>query len=125
MSSINQFKLLKQKNEAYCSLLEKELGIAIDENKVSKARLGFYLFILECITNIKDLSNIVELITDTDFNKIVHGNNYEDYGVDAVYIDDEEKEILLFNFKYREKFNEDSMHSLNDVMISTKFVNAI
>lgn len=126
MASLNQFKLLNQKSEAYFKLLENELGKKINIAKdTDKARFGFYFFILECITNIKDMNNLIDFITDTDFNKQVFNVNIDDNGIDAIYIDEEEKEINLFNFKYREKFNEDSKHSKNDVFISSKFNNSI
>lgn len=126
MANLNQFKLLTQKCESYFSFLEKELEKEIKVKKNSdKARFGFYLYILECITNIKDTNNLLELITDTDFNEQVFGERVDDNGIDAIYINEEDKEINLFNFKYREKFNSDSKHKKNDVFISTKFTNSI
>lgn len=126
MASLNQFKLVNQKSESYFRLLESELKKVIPISKNSdRARFGFYLFILECITGIKDIKDLVQSITDTDFNKQLFGDNINDNGIDAIYINDEDREINLFNFKYREKFNEDSMHSENDVFISTKFIHAL
>jgi len=126
VASLNQFKLLNQKSEVYFKLLENELDKDINVSKeTDKARFGFYFFILECITNIKDMNNLIELITDTDFNNQVFNNHIDDNGIDAIFIDEEEKEINLFNFKYREKFNSDSKHSKNDVFISSKFNNSI
>ncbi|WP_237388241.1 AIPR family protein [Xenorhabdus sp. Sc-CR9] len=43
--------------------------------------------------------------------------------MDAVYIDEEKKCVKLFNFKYRESFNNNKTQSLNDSFISTKFLN--
>ncbi|TLT07246.1 AIPR family protein [Aliarcobacter thereius] len=126
MASLNQFKLVSQKSESYFRLLEKELNKTINlDNEYEKEKFGFYIFILECITNIKDINNLEQLITDKFYNQKVHNNNYDDFGIDAIYINDEEKEISLFNFKYREKFSPDSKISQNDISISTKFVNAI
>lgn len=126
MASLNQFKLVNQKSESYFKLLESELKKDIPVSKNSdKARFGFYLFILECVTGLKDIKDLIEAITDTDFNKKLFEENINDQGIDAIYISDEDREINLFNFKYREKFNEDSMHSENDVFISTKFIHAL
>jgi hypothetical protein len=105
LPDINDFKLIAQKSERYYSLLANTLGI----NKVLKTkereRLGFYLFILENITGIQDISDLTQLVTDTDFNITVFGGRKtEGYGVDAIYIDDEDCSISVFNFKYRENF---------------------
>lgn len=126
MASINQFKLVKQKSESYFNILQSEITHEIKLSKESdKARFGFYLFILECITNIKDINDLLKLITDTEFNKQVLNTSFEDNGIDAIYINEDEKEISLYNFKYRENYNEDSKHSMNDVFISQKFTNSL
>ena len=46
-------------------------------------------------------------------------------GIDAVFIDDEQKKIMLFNFKYREKFNINKSQELSSVIDCSKFLNAI
>ncbi|MDE8124706.1 AIPR family protein, partial [Erysipelothrix rhusiopathiae] len=84
-------------------------------------RLGFYLFILESITGNKDIDEILDLIIDTEFCKIVFNEVNNDYGVDAVHINDETKEISLFNFKFRTKFSKQKGQSTNDVADSMKF----
>ena len=126
MSNINDFKLLNIKCMKYYNILNKHVAkeLPVSDDK-SKERLGFYLFMLESICNIKDTSDTIELITDKDFNKIVFGENDDDHGIDAVYIDEENYIINLFNFKYREKFNADAQQRINDTIISTKFTNAI
>jgi hypothetical protein len=80
---------------------------------------------LESLCNEKDLDKISDLITDIDFNSDFIGQRNNDHGVDAFYIDEESKEIMLFNFKFREKFNTDRKQILNDTFISTKLVNSI
>lgn len=126
MKSINQFKLLRAKCIKYYDLMLKELGRDIEiKDETNKPRFGFYFYMIECISDIKDIGNILEFITDTDFNKIVYGEKYNDCGIDAVYIDEDEKIINLFNFKYRDSYKPDKSVSENDVFISTKFLNAI
>ena len=91
---------------------------------VEKERLGFYHLILEKITGITDANSIQEIIQDQEYVSITNGCVVDDLGIDAVYIDKErlpEKEIMLFNFKYRNKYNPDKTISENDVPISTKF----
>ncbi|WP_455809092.1 AIPR family protein [Clostridium butyricum] len=126
VSNINQFKLVQNKSELYYKILERELGKSVKLNKESdKARFGFYYYMLECLTGIKDTNNISNMITDTDFNKVVFNKGEDDCGIDAVYIDEEDREIKLFNFKYRERFKADKIQSENELYISTKFTNAI
>ena len=106
--------------------MSKEIGREINLTKqTNMPRFGFYLYMLECITDIRDIGSILDMITDTDFNKEVYGEKYDDCGIDAVYIDEDEKVINLFNFKYRENYKPDKSISENDVFISTKFSNAI
>ncbi|MDE9591007.1 hypothetical protein KKJ23_26065, partial [Xenorhabdus bovienii] len=64
-----------------------------------------------------------DAIIDTEFNKEFFNDVINDFGMDAVYIDEEKKCVKLFNFKYRESFNNNKTQSLNDSFISTKFLN--
>lgn len=127
MANINDFKLLNVKCLKYFNLLEKEINrtIKVPDEKKQKERIGFYLFMLESICKIKDISDIVALITDQEFNSLVFDEKHEDFGVDAIHIDEEENCINLFNFKYRDKFNEDKQQSINETFLTTKFTNSI
>tara|TARA_Y100000815_G_scaffold92715_1_gene81783 strand:+ start:17451 stop:18371 length:921 start_codon:yes stop_codon:yes gene_type:complete len=126
MSTLNDFKLIAIKSEKYFELLQNHLGSSIKLSKsTDKERFGFYLYMLENICGIKDISDLVEKITDTDFNKQVFGESFDDYGIDAIYIDEDETAINLFNFKYRETFNPDKKQSINETILSTKFINAL
>lgn len=107
-------------------MLETELGRTISvPTEKHKERFGFYLFILESICNIKDISDIVTLICDQEFNSMVFGRKDEDFGLDAVFIDEEDNYINLFNFKFRETFNIDKQQNMNETFLTTKFTNAI
>ncbi|MDM8313092.1 AIPR protein [Clostridium cadaveris] len=126
MSSLNKYKLVEQKCEMYYKILERDLNREISLRKESdNVRFGFYLYILECLTNIKETDELIKRITDTDFNTALFNDKSSDSGIDAVYIDDENQTINLFNFKYRENYNPNKMQSKNDVFISTKFITAI
>jgi len=126
MSSLNSFKLLDQKCLSYFNILEKELGRTIKvSSEVDKRRFGFYIYALESICNIKDPAEITEFITDTDFNKVVFNEIFNDQGVDAIYIDEENNQISIFNFKFRENYKDGKKQNLNDTFVSTKFANAI
>lgn len=127
MPNINDFKLVARKSERYADILlhgTQNNGKLTDPQK--RARLGFYLFILENVCGIQDLLDLKDLVTDSEFNHLVdEDDKKDDQGIDAIHIDNEECSISLFNFKYREKFNPSKAQSPNEPIISTKFVNAL
>ena len=126
MASINEFKILNAKCKTYFDILEKDLGrkVPVPTDK-HKERFGFYLFMLESLCSIKDTLDLIELITDMEFNSSVFGKRDEDCGVDAVHIDEDSNYINLYNFKFRDKFSLNREQSFNDSFLSTKFVKAI
>ncbi|PCJ30122.1 MAG: abortive phage resistance protein [Gammaproteobacteria bacterium] len=126
MALINDFKILQNRCVKYYDLLNKEIPLEFPQKSIpAKARFGFYLFMLENICNIKDISEQIELITDLEFNRCLFGTGCDDWGVDAVHIDYDEKNINLFNFKYREKFSPTKAQGVNETILSAKFVNSI
>lgn len=126
MASINDFKLLNFKCLFYFELLEKGLSRNYSNlSDIEKKRFGFYFYMIEHICNIKDTLDIIELITDQDFNQKIFDKNEDDNGVDAIWIDEDQKIINIFNFKFREKFNNDKKQSINETLLTTKFTNAI
>jgi hypothetical protein len=125
MAGINDYKIIGKKSKKYFELLATELDFdytSLDEKQIE--RLGFYLFIIEHLSNTTDVLDIAELVTDTDFNSILFNEKFDDCGIDAIILDDEEHHIQLFNFKYRTKFNI-GKQSLNETILSSKFINAI
>lgn len=128
MAGLNTFKNLNVKCEKYYNLLTKTIPIKKTlpkEKVIEKRRIGFYLFILESFGRGKDIVDLSQCIIDSDFNDIVYGVGHDDLGIDAVLFDDENQEINLFNFKYREKFSATSTQAINDPFISSKYFNAI
>ncbi|SAY50852.1 AIPR family protein [Neisseria weaveri] len=139
MASLNDFKLVNTKSIKNFDILLNYL----DENnylneykktklhslsETEKARLGFYLFTLEYITGISDTPKLIDIITDTNFNQIVFDEKYDDFGIDAIFINEEDtprKSINLFNFKFRENYNPTKQQSTNDILISQKFTNLL
>lgn len=122
MATLNDYKLVKNISKKYFNRLEVDLDI--DDNQ--KSRLGFYPFVLSCITEITDIEKLKEFIIDTEFRKKVFNQGNNDLGIDAYFIDEDNKRIFLFNFKYRTKeFNSDSSQELNMLNDSSKFINAI
>ncbi|EJL6653868.1 AIPR family protein [Vibrio cholerae] len=125
-ASLNDFKLLNIKCRKYYDLYSKSSSFAIEPpNDKLKERLGFYLFMLESLCDEKELDRISSIITDTEFNSYLLNKRYNDHGIDAIYINEEKKEILLFNFKFRESFKIGQTQSLNETFVSTKLVNCI
>lgn len=121
MGTLNDFKLVNNISKKYF----EQLKLNIDISDTEKSRLGFYMFVLSCVTDITDIEDLKELVIDTDFQRKVFGKTNNDLGIDAVYIDEDKHEIKLFNFKYREKYNPDRAQALNTVSDSTKFLNSI
>ncbi|MCD9471679.1 AIPR family protein [Photobacterium phosphoreum] len=126
MANRNHFLVLRNKSIKYFNLLEKEVKFYREiKDEEQKARIGFYFLILEYITGNKNLNELSLSMTDTDFHKYFSNSNCDDCGVDAVFINYEDKIISLFNFKYREKFKLGNRQGLNDTLISSKYTNAL
>ncbi|NLQ92602.1 hypothetical protein EKS19_09760 [Streptococcus mutans] len=121
MGTLNDFKLINNISRKYF----EQLQLDIDISDIEKSRLGFYMFILSCVTDITDVEDLKGLVIDTDFQRKIYKRTNNDLGIDAVYIDETNYEINLFNFKYREKYNIDKTQSLNTVSDSSKFLNTI
>lgn len=125
MAGINDYKIIGKKSRKYFELLATELDfdyILLDDKQIE--RLGFYLFIIEHLSSITEVLEIADLVTDTEFNSILFNEKFDDCGIDAIIVNEEEHHIQLFNFKYRNKFNI-GKQSLNETILSSKFINAI
>lgn len=68
------------------------------------AEFGFYFLALSQFIQTDSPKDLLSYITDGEFNKNVLGTDqYDDRGVDALWIDEEEKIIHIFNFKHSTK----------------------
>lgn len=129
MASRNDYIVLDEK----CRNLFNNIAISMsfDQSKISKlsdtelSRFGFYYLVLQNLTDLEEYDDITEVIIDTDFNSKIFNNPDIDEGIDAVFIDDDNHNIMLFNFKYRSKFDSDKTQSINELLASSKFFNAI
>ena len=122
--NINDFKLVNLYSKKYFEYIKlsnknKELS------DINKKRLGFYLLILEAVTGNSDIDELQNSIIDKDYCHIVNEIENDDYGIDAVYIDEDNKKILLFNFKYRETFNKTKGGKESPLLSSTKFLTTL
>lgn len=134
MASLNDFKLINTKSNKYFNLLLNHFAKDTITSRIAtlpeiqKNRLGFYIFALEHLTGLTDLDELIEIITDTEFNNIFNEIYHDDFGIDAIFIDynsQPQKSINLFNFKFRESFNSDRQQSTSEVLISQKFTNLL
>lgn len=126
VASLNDFKLLNIKCKKYFDLYAKGANFSnFPATDKLKERFGFYLFMLESLCDEKDLDRISDIITDTEYNAHLINERYSDQGIDALYINDDSKEIMLFNFKFRETFKPGQKQSSNEAFVSTKLVNCI
>ena len=128
MANINDYKIIDKKSLKYFNLLESALNrkIKLDADllKKERERFGFYLFVLEHLTEVKDILSLMDMITDSDFNCKVFGSAFDDLGIDAIYINEDQSTIQLFNFKFRNNFSTNSS-KINNAILSTKFINVI
>ncbi len=122
MASINDFKLIKLKSMKYYEMIKEDIEVKSD---TEKARFGFYIFMLECLTNNTNLHDLKNCIIDTEFRMKFFKEENNDLGIDAVYIDEENMTINLFNFKFRENFKAKAGQKLSSLSDSSKFMLAI
>lgn len=125
MATLNDFKLLEQKCIRIFDMLNIEELKTRSFVLKEKARYGFYYYVIQNFTGFTELDDITDCICDTDFNTRVFGSPQVDEGIDAVCVDDEQKEISIFNFKYRDSFNPDKEQSKNETWQSSKFFSCI
>ena len=127
MATQNDFKRLNLKCQKYFDLALTEGAIPSDIiiDDENKKRFGFYYLVLHNVLEIEDFSTITDIITDLDFNAKLFHKTDRDEGIDAVFIDEEAKCINLFNFKYRPKWNIDKEQSINETIISSKYLNIL
>lgn len=125
MAGINDYKIIGKKSAKYFDLLATELEYDFSHLEAKQLeRLGFYLFIIEHLSNLNDILDIADVVSDTEFNSMLFNQKFDDCGIDAIVVDEEDNHIQLFNFKYRIKFNI-GKQSLNETILSSKFINAI
>lgn len=129
MATLNDFKAVQSRSLRHFDMARDTIdptGVRISFlNDTEKARFGFYYLVIQSITGIDDYDEITEGIVDMDFNSRLFNQRFEDEGIDAVFIDYEDKRIDLFNFKFREKYNPDREQSLNESFLSSKYLNIL
>lgn len=126
MATINDFKAIRSRAIRHYELakmiIDPESVISNTLSDTERARYGFYYLAIQALIGITDYDDITDGIVDQDFNSTFFNNRQLDEGIDAVFIDDEEKRIALFNFKFHEKFDVNKEQSLNDTVLSSKYL---
>ena len=120
MAGRNDFKLLN----LYSMMMFKKMignGKYIDLEDIKKQRFGFYFLILQLTTGKTSFDELEQMIIDTEYSKVIRNEKNNDFGIDAVYIDDYDRKIILYNFKFRENFKDGGKQS--PILDSTKFIN--
>lgn len=128
MATRNDYLLLEKKCLIHYQLALPYLQIKKGKQQFPvemQARFGFYYFIIKLYTNLSEFCDITKIITDTDFNTKFFDRPDADEGIDAVYIDEENNHIQLFNFKYRYPFKPDSTPSKDEALKSSKFISVL
>ena len=131
MVNRNDYLLVDRKSmEAYRSACES--GVIPDSfegnektTDLERKRIGFYFLILKNITGIDSDEDISKMIIDTEYFAKIRGGVNNDLGVDAYYINENSKEINLFNFKYREKWKVESKFKGGETHSTLRFLNVI
>jgi len=89
------------------SLIKSSLSEFADSVNISELSLAFMPYYLMQLFNDLQLDEIYDCITDTQFtSSVVNVERGHDAGIDAIYINDDEKKpvIHIFSFKYTDKF---------------------
>lgn len=121
MASLNDFKLINKRSEICLeNAIGKERFYKLSDT--DKKRFGFYYLILGLTTGVADADEIERMIIDTDYCNKVRKTKNNDFGIDAVYINDEENKILLYNFKFRDNFSPVKGGKISPILDSTKFL---
>lgn len=111
--SRTDFQLLRQTAERYFYNIPNNTNFIdrlqdpeiIGRDLKTKERLGFYLYALECITEVKEADEIMEMMNDGSFLTQCLEISNDDLGVDAIHVDEENHKINLFNFQYAENYS--------------------
>lgn len=126
MATINDFKAIRSRSIRHYDLAKPIIDpFSIKDSVLSdteKARFGFYYLAVQALISIADYDDITDGIVDSDFNSTFFDLRQSDEGIDAIFIEQEGKRISLFNFKFREKFDVNKEQSLNETVLSSKYL---
>lgn len=130
MANRNDYVLVKKFSldsfeDVYDSGVIKESTLNFLNNSTDssfKERIGFYYLVLKNITGEDDPEEISKMIIDTEYMSKILGISNNDLGVDAYYINEEKREIQIFNFKYRSSWKQGSSFKVRDSFATNRFL---
>lgn len=88
------------------ALFNQYLSIAgsnLEVTEKKKEEFGFYFTVL-AKRHLLDIEDVDRLIIDNHYLETIHNIKNSDLGIDAVFIDNENSKIFLYNFKYKEGY---------------------
>lgn len=101
----------------------KKLNIANKElSDKELSRLGFYYLGLNLVLGDHNPLETSEKIIDSSFQAKVNNKANNDFGIDAIDIDREEKKVKLFSFKYRDSFKTGETKTSNELTSTAPFL---
>ncbi len=103
----------------------KKMNLSKIDDKKEQARIGFYFLALDLILGITEIEEAKSLIIDGAFQKKVNNFDNNDLGIDAVFIDEENKVVNLFNFKYKEQYSKGTQKSASILQETSPFLGFI
>ena len=86
------------------------------------SRLGFYYLGLNLVLGDHNPLETSEKIIDSSFQANVNNKANNDFGIDAIDIDREEKKVKLFSFKYRDSFKTGETKTSNELTSTAPFL---
>lgn len=78
-------------------------GLNLEVTEKKKEEFGFYFTVL-AKRHLLDIEDVDRLIIDNHYLETIHNIKNSDLGIDAVFIDNENRKIFLYNFKYKEGY---------------------
>lgn len=78
-------------------------GLNLEVTEKKKEEFGFYFTVL-AKRHLLDIEDVDRLIIDNHYLQTIHNIKNQDLGIDAVFIDNENSKIFLYNFKYKEGY---------------------
>lgn len=114
------FNIIEEKNK---SLFRAAFGDS-ELKEEDQSIIGFYFTILMNEHNLS-IDDVKECIIDTDYHKKIFGKSNSDLGIDAVYIDNNNEKIYLYNFKHKNKYKDGESIQSNTIGACQKFLNVL
>jgi len=114
------YDVVDAKCAQFFSNYEKFSGVEFNIAENERRIIGFYYLSLMHLHDL-NYSECAQSIIDCNYCVKIEKKGNEDLGIDAVYIDEDERKIYLYNYKYELSYSPDSKFSGNAPFNSIKF----